>query len=164
MKNYIIGLQSRCYDAADGKLTDEQIQALADEAMGAFGNLPIFGVSVQRAIKARNWNMLAGAIGSCMQIDSQADRTTVTQIAQSSANATVEVTFHQTIRALDSCNLDDGTMKEIKAAIVDLEAAKDDRPESICQKASKLLDLVKKGADTAKAVAPFVAHALSLIS
>lgn len=55
-------------------------------------------------------------------------------------------------------------MKEIKAAIVDLEAAKDDRPESICQKASKLLDLVKKGADTAKAVAPFVAHALSLIS
>lgn len=55
-------------------------------------------------------------------------------------------------------------MKAIKAAIADLEAAKGDRPETICEKASKLLDLAKKGADAAKAVAPFVAQALSSIA
>lgn len=163
MKSYIMRLHSRCHEAADGKLTDEQMKALADEAMGAFGSLPIFGVSIQRAIAAKNWNMLAGAIASCMQVDSQADRTTVTQIAHSSANATVEIAFSQTIKAIDRCDLDEDEIKEIKAAIVDLEAAKGDRPETICEKASKLLELVKNGADTAKAVAPFVAKALSLI-
>lgn len=74
------------------------------------------------------------------------------------------MTISQTIKKLDRCGLDKEEMKAIKAAIADLEAAKGDRPETICEKASKLLDLAKKGADAAKAVAPFVAQALSSIA
>lgn len=119
MKGYIKSLQSRCYEAADGDLSDEQMQALADEAMGAFGSLPIFGISVQRAIKAKNWNMLAGAIGSCMQIESQPDRTTITQVSQSSARATAEshVSIYQVFDLIDS---DEDLSEEDKAALQSL--------------------------------------------
>lgn len=81
--------------------------------------------------------------------------------AAATANATVTVT--QTIEALESCSLSPEEFSEMKAAIADLEAAKGKAPETLCEKASKLLDLAKKGADTAKAVAPYVAGALATL-
>lgn len=164
MKEYIENLRSLCYEAAEGKLTGKRMEALSAEIEGAFGNLPKYGVPVRRALDSGNWNMIAGAVMACMEMTLKADGTSVMQIAQNSTNLNVEVTISQTIKKLDRCGLDKEEMKAIKAAIADLEAAKGDRPETICEKASKLLDLAKKGADAAKAVAPFVAQALSSIA
>lgn len=79
------------------------------------------------------------------------------------ATANATVTVSQAAEALDSCDLSSESLAAIKAAVLDLETAKNKSPETVCEKASKLLDLAKKGADTAKAVAPFVAAALSAL-
>lgn len=83
--------------------------------------------------------------------------------SNSTATANVTVTISQTLDMLESCSLSPGELSEMKAAIADLEAAKGKAPETVCEKASKLLDLAKKGADTAKAVAPYVAAALGTL-
>ena len=83
-------------------------------------------------------------------------------VANANAAATV-VSISQAFDALESCSLSPEELSEMKAAIADLEVAKGKAPETVCEKASKLLDLAKKGADTAKAVAPFVAAALSAL-
>ncbi|WP_417046244.1 hypothetical protein [Enorma massiliensis] len=88
---------------------------------------------------------------------------TVSADSHATATATTAVTVTQTIEALESCSLSPEELSEMKAAIAELEAAKGKAPETICEKASKLLDLAKKGTDTAKAVAPYVASALSAL-
>ena len=72
--------------------------------------------------------------------------------SSSVATATSSVTLSQTIE-----------VRDIKAAISELEAAKGKSPETVLDKTSKLLDLVKKAADTAKAVAPYAAMALQAL-
>lgn len=83
--------------------------------------------------------------------------------SSSTSNATASnvVTISQAFDALESCEISQDELAALKVAIVDLEAAKGKSPEAVCEKASRLLDLAKKGADTAKAVAPFVAAVLS---
>lgn len=123
MKSYVMNLQSRCYDAADGKLNDEQMKSLADEAMGAFGRLPIFGASVKEAVNKKNWNMLAGAIGSCLQIDSQSDKMSVTQTVQnsaesnSSASSSATTNISTVIELIDS---DESLSEDVKAELQSL--------------------------------------------
>lgn len=80
-----------------------------------------------------------------------------------SLSVNVSVTLSQTVESLEKCSLSPEELTEIKAALLDLEASKTDEPQTVCDKASKVLDLVKKGADAAAAVAPFVAAALSAI-
>lgn len=84
--------------------------------------------------------------------------------SSSTASANAMVSISQAFDALESCSLSPEELSEMKAAIADLEVAKGKDPETVCEKASKLLDLAKKGADTAKAVAPFVAAALSALA
>lgn len=62
MKEYIERLQQRCYDAAAGNLSKDEMDALIDEAMGGFSSLPIFGRNISIAANQRNWSMLAGAL------------------------------------------------------------------------------------------------------
>lgn len=87
------------------------------------------------------------------------DSTSVTN----SVNVNISVTLSQTVESLDKCSLSPDELKEIKAALLDLEASKSNSAETVCDKASKVLDLVKKGADVASSVAPFVAAALQSI-
>ena len=79
--------------------------------------------------------------------------------AHASASATVDI--RETIRAIDSCQGTDEELSALKAAVADLSAADKSEPEKACEKAMKVLDLAKKGADTVKAVAPRVAAFLS---
>ncbi len=80
--------------------------------------------------------------------------------SSSVATATSSATLSQTIEALDRCDADDDALRDIKAAIYELEDAKGKSPETICEKASKVLDLAKKFTDVAKAAGPLVAMAL----
>ena len=83
--------------------------------------------------------------------------------SSSVATATSSVTLSQTIEVLDRCDITEDELRDIKAAISELEAAKGKSPETVLDKTSKLLDLVKKAADTAKAVAPYAAMALQAL-
>lgn len=83
--------------------------------------------------------------------------------SSSVATATSSVTLSQTIEVLDRCDITEDELRDIKAAIYELEAAKGKSPETVLDKTSKLLDLVKKAADTAKAVAPYAAMALQAL-
>lgn len=83
--------------------------------------------------------------------------------ADAQATASVQVKISQTVEALESCQLSAEDLTALKAAITDLAAARGKAPETICEKASKLLDLAKKGVDIATAVAPFVASVLQTL-
>lgn len=83
--------------------------------------------------------------------------------SSSVATATSSVTLSQTIELLDRCDITEDELRDIKAAISELEATKGKSPETVLDKTSKLLDLVKKAADTAKAVAPYAAMALQAL-
>ena len=84
--------------------------------------------------------------------------------SSSVATATSSVSLSQTIEALEECEATEEEIRNIKAAISELEAAKGKSPETVLDKTSKLLDLVKKAADTAKAVAPYAAMALQALA
>lgn len=77
------------------------------------------------------------------------------------ANASANVDIREAIRAIDSCRGTDEELSALKAAVADLSAVGKNEPEKACEKASRVLDLAKKGADTAKAVAPIVAAIMS---
>lgn len=81
--------------------------------------------------------------------------------AHASASATADI--RETIRAIDSCEGTDEELSALKAAVADLAAADRSEPERVCEKASRVLDLAKKGADTVKAVAPIVGTILSAL-
>lgn len=80
--------------------------------------------------------------------------------AVSESSATADVSISQTIESLDRCDASSEELRQIKSAVEDLAAAKGKSPETICDSASKVLDLAKKGVDVAKAVGPYVAMAL----
>ncbi len=84
--------------------------------------------------------------------------------SSSTAISTSSVTLTQTLEALDRCNVTENELRDIKAAISELEASKGKSPETVLDKTSKLLDLAKRAADTAKAVAPYAMMALQALA
>lgn len=156
----------RIIDGEYGDETQEHIDAFMDEMRGF--KFPLFCTQSQdlpsdRTIKgmrrAKGW-----LIANMATLTSQnGDTTTISTTANASASASVEVTMSQVFDELESLIHDDAELSEIKAAVAGLEAAKGKSPETICEKASKVLDLVKKGADVAKVVGPYIAMALQSI-
>lgn len=119
------------------------------------GKLAVYRDEEERKLEVARLNAVAASTNLSVNNSNS-------NVATATANATV--TISQTLDALKSCSLSPEELTEIKAAIVDLEAAKGKAPETLCEKASKLLDLAKKGTDTAKAVAPYVAGALATLA
>lgn len=118
------------------------------------GKLAVYRDEKEHELEVARLN--AAAAGVSVAVDNSSS-------SVATAIATAEVTISQTLDALESCSLSPEELSEMKAAIADLEAAKGKAPETLCEKASRLLDLAKKGADTAKAVAPYVAGALGTL-
>ena len=119
MKEYIERLQQRCYDAAAGNLSKDEMDALIDEAMGGFSSLPIFGRNISIAANQRNWSMLAGALGACMSVESGSSRTTVTQVSKSVSESSSSV--HMSIsQVFESVERDSGLTDEEKAELQSL--------------------------------------------
>lgn len=83
--------------------------------------------------------------------------------ASAHATASAQVTISQTFEALESCQLTDDELSKLKAAVKDLEAAREKGPTTVCEKAAALLDLAKKGIDIVTAVAPFAASILGTL-
>ena len=83
----------------------------------------------------------------------------------SSSYSSSSVAISHIFEALDKCNLDGEYAHEIKEALSELDDSKSSGLETVCEKASKLLDVIKKSEEAAKPVLPFIAHALdSLLS
>lgn len=134
-------------DLHDLKLLKEKLLMFRDELIGDAPDTPSSG----------------GGTGPLnIYLDNSATQT-VSADSHATASANATVTISQAIDALESCSLSPEELSEMKAAIAELETAKGKAPETVCEKASKLLDLAKKGADTAKALAPYVAGALSAL-
>lgn len=64
MRDYVRSLQERCKQAAQGQLSEEEQEALAQEAMHGFGQVPVMGRSVWDAANNKNWHGLIGALGA----------------------------------------------------------------------------------------------------
>ncbi len=163
---YIDSLIIKCEEILDTDY-DEQTQKEIDELMEEMEGFkyPLMCTSSLEILKERTpagirkvkgW--LKANHSSLTQISGS---TTVKAEANSNAIANVSITMSQSIKALNSCNLSPEEIKDIKAAIADLSAEEKSNPEKVCEKAIKVLDLAKKGADTVKAVAPFVSSMLS---
>ncbi len=169
-KYYMDLMMAECESIIEGDYgdeTQEHIDAFMDEMRGF--KFPLFCTqssdlpndrTIRGMRRAKGW-----LVANMATLTSQTgDTTTISTTAQASATAAAEVTMSQVIESLDSHVADDAELAEIKAAVADLEAAKGKSPETICDKASKLLDLAKKGVDVTKAVAPHVAMALQGMS
>lgn len=166
---YVSSLISRCEEilAGDrGGSTQEEIDNLMVEMEGF--RFPLECTRSSDIIKDRTLNGVRRVRGwlaaNFAALTAQSGSTTVKAEASASATADVAVSMTQAIRALDDCRIGREETDALKAAIADLSAAGKDKPETTCEKASRLLDLAKKTADTAKAVAPFVAAALSMLN
>lgn len=165
-KYHIEQMIAECECIIDGEYgdeTQEHINAFMDEMRGF--KFPLFCTqssdlpsnrTIRGMRRAKGW-----LIANMATLTSQTgDTTNISMAAQASASASTVVTMPQVFDELESLIHDDAELSEIKAAVADLEAAKGKSPETICDKASKLLDLAKKGADVAKAVGPLIAMAL----
>lgn len=84
--------------------------------------------------------------------------------SSSSATVTLNVSITSTVEKIDDSDVDEHIKDEIKAAILDLEAAKSNNPESIADKALKVLDIATKAGNLVSIVAPLVASALSRLN
>ena len=131
MRDYVRTLQERCKQAAQGQLSEEEQEALAQEAMCGFGQVPVMGRSVWDAANNKNWNGLMGALGACLAIDNGDAGVSVTQNANPSISQSqttnVNVAIQDVVRAIDTDDLSDEQRKEIKALLLDADANKDDK-------------------------------------
>lgn len=131
MRDYVRSLQERCKQAAQGQLSEEEQEALAQEAMHGFGQVPVIGRSVWDAANSKNWHGLIGALGACLAIDNGNTGVSVTQNANpkisQSQTTNVNVAIQDVVRAVDADDLSDEERKEIKALLLDAEANKDDK-------------------------------------
>lgn len=84
--------------------------------------------------------------------------------SSSSATVTLNVSITSTVEKIDDSDVDEHIKDEIKAAILDLEAAKSNNPESVADKALKVLDIATKAGNLVSIVAPLVASALSRLN
>ena len=165
---YVESLIVRCEEilAGDkGDATQDEINNLMEEMEGFRFPLQctqslqiIRDRSLSGVRKVRGW-----LIANLATLTAQSGQTTVKAEASASALVDVSVAMTQAVRALDGCDSTKEEIEALKAAVADLSAADKKEPEKVCEKASRVLDLAKKGADTVKAVAPLVAAALSAI-
>lgn len=84
--------------------------------------------------------------------------------SSSSATVTLNVSITTTVEKIDDSDVDEHIKDEIKAAILDLEAVKSNNPESVADKALKVLDIATKAGNLVSIVAPLVASALSRLN
>lgn len=145
LEGYIHRLQSRCYQASNGELNGKEMEALADEAKGGFGRMPIVGASINEAALSKNWNALAGALGACLAIGDSGERVNVTQNANpqisQTQNLTMNISVSQVLEAMEADDLSEEDIRDIKALLLDAEISKGDE--------SKLKAIGKKIADFA---------------
>ena len=131
---------------------------IVDEVYGAMSNVPNikhglrkfqmrtnFSEPYSDADAAHDIRVLAGKLRAYRDDMDREERIAKLNAAQRGATVIIQ---------------DVGALRDIKAAIYELEDAKGKSPETICEKASKVLDLAKKFTDVAKAAGPLVAMAL----
>ena len=123
------------------------------QSLGILSDRSLSGVR-----KVRGW-----LIANMATLTAQSGSTTIKAEANANVRVDVSVAMTQTIRALDGCSADKEEIDALKAAVADLAAADKSEPEKVCEKASRVLDLAKKGVDTVKAVAPLISAAFSAI-
>lgn len=156
MGNLAIILE-QCQRAADGKLSEDEQNALASRIKGVFMSMPMFG-SVIRAAEGRQWHVVEGALANYIDVqEASGNATNITQNATVTANVSVS----QAVTAIQS--LPSSTLSaEDKNALVGMLAILQNLEGE--QKKSKIMEVVKwlgdKAVDVSIAVIPILASML----
>ena len=119
------------------------------------GKLAVYRDEEERKLEVARLNAVAASTNLSVNNSNS-------NVATATANATV--TISQTLDALKSCSLSPKSSRRLRRRSWTSRRRRARLPETLCEKASKLLDLAKKGTDTAKAVAPYVAGALATLA
>jgi len=152
--DYVTGLISACYDAGQGKISEESESCLAEEVIGGFAHIPIVGKNVELAAKNRSWYALAGALGSCLAINESNSNQLSSTInlgdinaissSTSSAHSSVEIhlAFKEARRGVESLT-DEVLAKEekaiLKSLLTDVEDAEGDDAKASIMKVLKFV-------------------------
>lgn len=156
MGNLAIILE-QCQRAADGKLSEDEQNALASRIKGVFMSMPMFG-SVIRAAEGRQWHVVEGALANYIDVqEASGNATNITQNATVTANVSVSqaVTAIQSLPSSTLSDEDKNTLAGMLAILQNLEGE---------QKKSKIMEVVKwlgdKAVDVSIAVIPILASML----
>lgn len=64
--DYLTRLISRCYDAAEGLMSEAEVEDFVNKVIGEYSATPVVGKNVATAARNRDWKALASALGTCM--------------------------------------------------------------------------------------------------
>lgn len=154
-KNATYDLWERCQEAINSNANQEVIDGLFAEAQGYKYIMVMMrcdNILNNRSIDGLR--VLAGWLASHM--DNTGYAKPVANINNSAkANASVQIDLPVTIKAIESCDLTDEQIKELKALMLDLSAVQNKDAKTVAEKLRNALDVAKSSAGAAKAVMEF---------
>lgn len=154
-KNATYDLWEKCQEAIKSNASQEAIDGLFAEASGYREVMRIMrSDSILDDHSINGLRKLSGWLA--LHMDNMGYAKPVTNINNSAkANASVQIDLSVTIEAIESSDLTEDQIKELKALMLDLSAAKGKDAKTIAEKLNGALDVAESSAGAAKAVLEF---------
>ncbi|GEM_PF-6207647 len=154
-KNATYDLWERCQEAINSNADQEIIEGLFAEAKGYKHIMRT--MRCDALLNDHSINGLRALAGwLAFHMDNMGYAKPVTNINNSAkATASVRVDLSVTIEAIESSDLTEDQIKELKALMLDLSAAQNKDAKTVAEKLRNALDVAKSSAGAAKAVMEF---------
>lgn len=154
-KNATYDLWERCQEAISSNASQEVIDELFAEAQGYKHIMRM--TRSDALLNDHSINGLRALAGwLAFHMDNMGYAKPVTNINNTAkADASVQIDLSVTIEAIESSDLSEDQIKELKALLLDLSAAKGKDAKTIAEKLKDALDIAKSSAGSAKAVMEF---------
>ena len=131
-------------DTMSNPYTDEEVIA---DLKTLLGKLRVYRDEKQRELELAK--LKAAEKGAHVQVSAVSAST-------ANVNISIDSALSQAYEALEKCELSNGDIEKIKAAMADVVAARSESSEAVLGRLSKLLDFTSKGVGVAQAILLFI--------
>lgn len=131
-------------DTMSNPYTDEEVIA---DLKTLLGKLRVYRDEKQRELELAK--LKAAEKGAHVQVSAVSAST-------ANVNISIDIALSQAYEALEKCELSNGDIEKIKAAMADVVAARSESSEAVLGRLSKLLDFTSKGVGVAQAILLFI--------
>lgn len=131
-------------DTMSNPYTDEEVIA---DLKTLLGKLRVYRDEKQRELELAK--LKAAEKGAHVQVSAVSAST-------ANVNISIDIALSQAYEALEKCELSNGDIEKIKAAMADVVAARSESSEAVLSRLSKLLDFTSKGVGVAQAILLFI--------
>lgn len=131
-------------DTTSNPYTDEEVMA---DLKTLLGKLRVYRDERQRELELAK--LKAAEKGAHVQVSAVSAST-------ANVNISIDIALSQAYEELEKCELSNGDIEKIKAAMADVVAARSESNEAVLDRLSKLLDFTSKGVGVAQAILLFI--------